>query len=87
MLGMIRQHIESDFSIFFCLQCTFNSDRVALVIDSFSGHDLTCIDPFNQIEVFKLPPNVTSIYQPMDQGIIAALKVRYRSTLLAKLVQ
>ena len=63
------------------------SDRVALVIDGFSGHDLTCADPLNQAEVFKLPPNVTSIYQPMDQGIIAALKVRYRSTLLAKCAQ
>ena len=61
-------------------------EPVALIIDGFSGHDMNCHDPINQIQVFKLPPNVTSIYQPLDQGIIAALKINYRSKLLERLV-
>ena len=33
-----------------------------------------------------LPPNVTSVCQPMDQGILEALKKRYRRKLLSSLV-
>ena len=37
--------------------------------------------------MFKLPPNITSVFQPMDQGIIAALKSGYRNRLLSRLVE
>ena len=60
---------------------------VALMIDGFSGHDENCIDPHQQVKVFKFPPNVTALYQPLDQGIIAALKTGYKSRLLEKLVE
>ena len=60
---------------------------VALIVDGFSGHDNSCNDPLGQVKVFKFPPNVTSIYQPLDQGIIAALKVGYKSRLLGRLVE
>ena len=63
------------------------ADPIALIFDGFSGHDESCADPLQQVKIFKLPPNVTSIYQPLDQGIIAALKVRYKSSLLARLVE
>ena len=64
----------------------FTKERVALVMDGFSGHDRKCTDPLCQVQVYILPPNVTSVYQPQDQGIIAALKVGYRSKLLEKIV-
>ena len=38
-------------------------------------------------EMLFLPPNATSTLQPCDQGIIQNLKVRYRSTMLLRLVQ
>eukprot|EP00731_Ephydatia_muelleri_P019478 Em0012g303a len=60
---------------------------VALVLDGFSGHDERCIHSLGQIRVFKLPPNITSVFQPMDQGIIAALKSGYRNRLLFRLVE
>ncbi|XP_057381568.1 jerky protein homolog-like [Daphnia carinata] len=68
------------------VQC-FTNKRVALVMDSCSGHDKTIIDPTGQVSTYYFPPNVTSIYQLLDQGIIAALKTRYMSKMLAKLVE
>ena len=58
---------------------------IALILDIFSGHDEGCADPLQQVKIFKLPPNVTSIYQSLDQGIIA--EVRYKSSLLSRLVE
>lgn len=34
-----------------------------------------------------MPPNVTSLIQPMDQGVISALKRNYRSILLQKRIE
>lgn len=62
-------------------------DPVALVLDGFSGHDDLCSDPVGQVKVFKFPPNLTSIYQPLDQGLIAALKAGYKCRVLARLVE
>lgn len=64
----------------------FTKENVALLIDGFSGHDESCSDPLGQVAVYKFPPNVTSIYQPLDQGIIAAVKCGYKKKLLASLV-
>lgn len=54
--------------------------RVLLLLDNFSAHLLgleTAPAPPN-IKVLFLPANATSIYQPLDQGIIQNLKHRYR---------
>ena len=51
----------------------------------FHGHD-NCTDPLGQVTIFKFPPNVTSVFQPLDQGIIAAFKAHYKCMLLEKLV-
>ena len=32
----------------------------------------------SNITLFFLPPNVTSVVQPLDQGIIASYKIWYR---------
>lgn len=73
-------------SVFLPAICKWTSDPVALLVDGFSGHDDTCFDPVQQVKVFKFPPNVTSIYQPLDQGIIRALKAGYKNRLLSRLV-
>lgn len=36
-----------------------------------------------EIKAIYLPPNVTSLIQPMDQGVLPALKKRYRLKLLS----
>ena len=56
----------------------FTKDPVALILDGFlGGYDEHCVDPLRQIRVFKLPPNITFVFQLMDQGIIAALILGY----------
>lgn len=54
--------------------------RVVLLLDNFSAH-LSALDnapPPSNIKVVFLPSNSTSIYQPLDQGIIRNLKHHYR---------
>lgn len=58
-----------------------------LILDNFSGQK-----DFNEellpehLHIVYLPPNTTSTNQPCDQGIIACLKVGYRSIMLRKLL-
>ncbi|CAB1107275.1 unnamed protein product [Ectocarpus sp. CCAP 1310/34] len=57
------------------------SEKVLLIMDNHSSHaDL--VDTKEQVKIRELPPNCTSKHQPMDAGIIAAWKVRYRAKLL-----
>lgn len=58
------------------------SDPVLLLMDGCASHgDL--VDPRGQVGVGSYPPNSTSKHQPADMGIIAALKMQYRSRLLS----
>jgi hypothetical protein len=59
----------------------FTSRKVLLIMDNCSSHT-SLEDPKGQVTVVELPPNCTSKHQPMDQGIIAAFKTRYRTRLL-----
>jgi hypothetical protein len=54
--------------------------RVLLLLDNFSAH-LLAVDeapPPSNIKVVFFPANATSVYQPLDQGIIQNLKHHYR---------
>ncbi|CAM9967348.1 unnamed protein product, partial [Phaeothamnion confervicola] len=59
--------------------------KVLLIMDNCTGHG-ELADPCGQVKVICLPPNCTAVHQPMDQGIIAALKLRFRTGLLYKKV-
>ncbi|KAJ5240486.1 DDE-domain-containing protein [Penicillium citrinum] len=54
--------------------------RVLLLLDNFSAHLCALEDtpPPPNIRVLFFPANATSIYQPLDQGIIQNLKHHYR---------
>ena len=56
--------------------------KVALLVDYVSLHgDLK--DGRGQVEVIPLPPNITTIHQPMDMGIKQKWKREYRLRMLA----
>ncbi|XP_045117649.1 tigger transposable element-derived protein 1-like [Portunus trituberculatus] len=48
--------------------------NVLLVLDNAPGHPPYLDDFHPNVKVVYLPPNTTSIIQPMDQGVIATLK-------------
>lgn len=52
--------------------------KVLLLLDNAPTHIVTNLT-LNHVVVMFLPPNTTSRIQPMDAGIIAAVKKRYRS--------
>ena len=58
--------------------------KIALIIDHCTAHPH--VEQLNSIELIFLPPNTTSHTQPMDQGIIRALKAKYRSLAVRKLI-
>jgi hypothetical protein len=57
--------------------------KVLLLLDNFSGHELGVIlvggkEGLANVRIEWLPPNTTSYWQPLDQGIIASFKLQYR---------
>ena len=62
--------------------------KAVLLLDNCSAHpdeeDLISAD--GKVVAKFLPPNVTSLIQPMDQGVLEAVKRRYRRKILEELV-
>ena len=58
--------------------------KIALIIDNCTAHPH--VEQLASIELIFLPPNTTSHTQPMDQGVIRALKAKYRSLAVRKLI-
>ena len=64
------------------------SRPVILIADNFGSHNSTdAALQDQQVRWVLLPPNCTSVHQPMDQGIIAALKRKYKSKMLHAMVK
>ncbi|XP_005994023.3 tigger transposable element-derived protein 4-like [Latimeria chalumnae] len=57
--------------------------RIALIVDNCPAHPTVKL---NNIEMMFLPPNVTSLIQPCDQGIIRTLKAHYRRSIMSTLL-
>ena len=53
--------------------------RALLIIDNAPGHskNLSALSKTIPVDVIFLPPNTTSLIQPMDQGVIANFKAYY----------
>jgi hypothetical protein len=66
--------------------------KVLLLMDNFSGHELAVqlvggLQGLSHVRIAWLPPNTTSVWQPMDQGIIASFKLQYRKLWIAFMLQ
>jgi hypothetical protein len=51
--------------------------KFLLLVDNAPGHHLHISDIDDSINVMFLPPNTTSLIQPMDEGVIATFKSYY----------
>jgi hypothetical protein len=51
--------------------------RVLLLIDNAPGHPENLMFDHPNVEILLLPPNTTSLLQPLDQDVIAAFKTYY----------
>ena len=62
--------------------------KALLLLDNAPTHPNsdTIISRDSTIKSIFLPPNTTSLIQPLDQGVLVALKKRYRKLLLRKLL-
>lgn len=60
--------------------------KVLLLVDNAPGHPQTLAKEPN-VEVMFLPPNTTSLLQPMDQGIIATFKSYYTRRSFSHILQ
>ncbi|KAH1225169.1 CENP-B 2 [Glycine max] len=60
--------------------------RVLLVVDNCPAHPRN-IEGLRNVELFFLPPNMTSKIQPYDVGIIRAFKMYYRKRFYRKILE
>jgi hypothetical protein len=51
--------------------------KVLLIIDNAPGHPTSIAIENEDVKVVFLPPNTTSLLQPLDQGIIQCVKATY----------
>ena len=58
--------------------------KVLLILDNAPGHPHLLEGRHPDVKVVFLPPNTTSILQPLDQELIAILKAKYYSYLFKK---
>lgn len=65
-------------------QLSKTQKKILLLIDNCPAHPN--LDNLTNIKLVFLPPNSTSVLQPMDQGIIRSLKCHYRKLLLKKII-
>ena len=62
--------------------------KAVLLLDNCSAHpnEEDLISKDKKVIVKYLPPNVTALIQPMDQGVLESLKRRYRRKILEELL-
>ena len=61
--------------------------KILLLLDNASCHKVDHLIALTNIELCYLPANTTAILQPMDQGIIQAVKKHYKSFMSHKIVE
>lgn len=78
MTGDILQSVLSKLN----RQLSAKARKIALLMDNAGCHPEDLKDHFSNIRIIFLPPNTTSMLQPLDLGIIQNFKVHYRTLFL-----
>jgi len=60
------------YEVFLTFIRLHTTEKVALVVDNLASHDDISDD---QLVLIALPPNTTAVFQPLNAGAIAALKL------------
>ncbi|XP_030435481.1 tigger transposable element-derived protein 1-like [Gopherus evgoodei] len=61
--------------------------KTLLILDNAPGHPPSLDDMHLDIQVVFLPPNTTSLLQPMDQGFITSFKAHYLRSSFAQAIR
>lgn len=80
----MTSNIFTEFVLKWDRQLEKNKRKILLVIDNCSAHPE--ISGLTNIRIEFLPPNSTSVIQPMDQGVIRSFKAHYRKQLILMLL-
>ena len=59
-----------------------NDSKILLILDNCSVHLSATVLNKENIEVIFLPPNCTSLIQPMDMGLLQTFKCHYKTDFL-----
>lgn len=65
----------------------YGETKVIVTMDNCSAHPVALKNLDSNIEVEFLPPNTTSIIQPMDQCVIMSFKSKIKKTYFTKMVE
>jgi hypothetical protein len=57
-----------------------------LILDNFSAHPNAELFVKDNVLAVYLPPNCTSLVQPLDQGILWSFKSHYKGVFLCKMM-
>ncbi|GBM79388.1 hypothetical protein AVEN_32993-1 [Araneus ventricosus] len=60
--------------------------KIVLILDNCTAHLYPEISAKDNVSVLFFPPNCTSLIQPMDMGILQALKWRYKSEFIKEML-
>ena len=63
----------------------FTQNPIILLWDGLSSHVVPDPVPAG-VTFLSLPPGTTSVFQPLDQGVLNALKLKFRTKVLQKIV-
>lgn len=61
--------------------------KAILLLDNCTAHKINMEFLPDWLKIVFLPPNVTNTHQPADMGIIASLKVGYKTSMLMQLLE
>lgn len=61
--------------------------RVKLILDNCGPDGVNAKNYQEQIVIFTMPPNCSSIHQPMNVGVFSTRKILYKSHMLQNIVR